>query len=75
MVSSVLMAVYDAAQAEHKDHFLAEFVNACSTELWHLMSLIHMTQLITCLRDNKSCWNSKQGFKFQTYPVLYSVDR
>jgi hypothetical protein len=32
--------------------------------LWHLMSLIHMTKLITCLRDTKSYWNSKLGFKF-----------
>jgi hypothetical protein len=42
--------------------------------LWHLVSLIHMTQLITCLKDTKGCWNSKPGFKFQTYPILYSVD-
>jgi hypothetical protein len=27
----VLMAVYGAAQAEHKGRFLAEFVNACIT--------------------------------------------
>jgi hypothetical protein len=31
------MAVYGAAQAEHKDCFLAEFVNACSTESLPLM--------------------------------------
>jgi hypothetical protein len=33
----VLMAVYGAAQTEHKDHFLAEFVNACNTESLPLM--------------------------------------
>ena len=31
------MAVYGAAQHEHKDRFLAEFVNTCSTESLPLM--------------------------------------
>ena len=33
----VLMAVYGAAQPEHKDSFLAEFVNTCSSETLPLL--------------------------------------
>jgi hypothetical protein len=31
------------------------------------MSLIDMITLITCLRDPKSCWNSKFKFKFKVF--------
>lgn len=33
----VIMAVYGAAQTEHKDHFLAELVNSCRAETLQLM--------------------------------------
>jgi hypothetical protein len=33
----VLMVVYGAAQSEHKDSFLAEFVNTCSSQTLQLM--------------------------------------
>jgi hypothetical protein len=39
----------------------------------HLVSLIRMIMLIKCLRDPKSCWNSKSGFKFEVQ-FLHNVD-
>jgi hypothetical protein len=62
----VLMTVYGAAQPEHKDSFLAEFVNTCSSQTLPLLVGGDFNIIGSPGEKNNDCFNSR-------WPLLFNA--